>query len=186
MSSHILIISSSIRTGRKSHRVGLFLKNFIEKSGKGTADIADLNLYDFPLFEERLRLLENPPAAVLELSNRIKSASGIIIVTPEYNGGYPASLKNVIDLYYDEWQHKPVAISTVSDGVFGGSQVITALQFVLWKMKAMTVTAMFPVPKVGESFSEDGTPADAEGTEKRAAGFIKELFWYIGLHRDQS
>lgn len=179
--SHILIISSSIRKGRKSHRVALFLKNFIEKTGQGTADIADLEAYDFPLFEERLRFTENPSESVLELSGRIKSADGVIIVTPEYNGGYPASLKNVIDFYYDEWHHKPVAISTVSDGVFGGSQVITSLQFILWKMKAITVTAMFPVPKVGESLSEDGTPADPQAFEKRASVFINELFWYIGL-----
>lgn len=183
--SHILIISSSIRKGRKSHRVALFLKNFIENSGQGTADIADLDEYRFPLFEERLKFLENPPAAVTELSARIRSADGVIIVTPEYNGGYPASLKNVIDLYYDEWYHKPIAIATVSDGVFGGSQVITSLQFVLWKMKAITVTAMFPVPKVGEAFSEDGKPTDPQGTEKRALGFINELFWYIRLAQNK-
>ena len=186
MSAHILIISTSIRKGRKSHRVALFFKRFIESSGQGTADIADLDQYHFPLFEERLKFLENPPAAVLELSARIKAASGVIIVTPEYNGGYPASLKNVIDLFYDEWHHKPVAISTVSDGVFGGSQVITSLQFLLWKMKAITVTAMFPVPKVGESFSEDGIPSDQEGTEKRAGGFLKELLWYVELLKQKS
>ena len=184
--SHILILSTSIRKGRKSHRVALFFKKFIESSGQGTAHIADLDQYHFPLFEERLKFLENPPAAVLELSARIKAASGVLIVTPEYNGGYPASLKNVIDLYYDEWYHKPIAISTVSDGVFGGSQVITSLQFLLWKMKAMTVTAMFPVPKVCESFSEDGVPTDPAGTEKRAGAFVKELFWYIGLVRENS
>ena len=167
---HILIISSSIRKGRKSHRVALFLKHFIEKSGRGTADIADLDQYNFPLFEERLRFTKNPSAEVLELSGRIKAAAGVIIVTPEYNGGYPASLKNIVDLYYDEWQHKPVAISTVSDGVFGGTQVITSLQFSLWKMKAMTVTAMFPVPKVEEAFSEDGIPTDSEGSWSSLSG----------------
>jgi NADPH-dependent FMN reductase len=53
--------------------------------------------------------------------------------TPEYNGGYPASLKNVIDLLDYEWHRKPVVISTVTSGAFGASQVLISLQFILWK-----------------------------------------------------
>ena len=103
------------------------------------------------------------------------SADGVIIITPEYNGGYPASLKNVVDLLTDEWRRKPVAICTVSDGPFGGTQVITSLQFTLWKMGALTVPAMFPVPKAGDSFSEEGIPSDPEATGKRTARFTGEL-----------
>ena len=80
---------------------------------------------------------------------------------------------------YDEWHHKPVAISTVSSGAFAGTQVITSLQFILWKMKALTVTAMFPVASVEEKFDEAGNPSDKAGTDKRAATFIKELSWFI-------
>ena len=78
---------------------------------------------------------------------------------------------------YDEWYHKPVAISTVSDGSFGGTQVITSLQFTLWKMKAWTVPAMFPVAKVRESFDENGLATDPSAIDKRTAAFLKELFW---------
>ena len=176
---HIVIISSSVRIARNSHRVALYLKNFLENNQMATTEILDLKTYQFPLFEERLRLQPNPSEAVLTFAEKIRSADGVIIVTPEYNGGYPASLKNVVDLLYDEWHRKPVAISTVSDGVFGGTQVITALQFSLWKIRAWTVPAMFPVPKVRDSFNEEGMPTDKEGTDKRATGFIKELLWCI-------
>jgi len=103
----------------------------------------------------------------------------VIIVTPEYNGGYPASLKNVIDLLYDEWYKKPIAISTVSEGNFAGMQVITSLQFSLWKIGAWTVPAMFPVANVDKSFDEKGAPTEKEATEKKAANFIKEILWCI-------
>jgi NAD(P)H-dependent FMN reductase len=177
--THIAIISSSVRTGRKSHRVALYFKNYLETHGLASAGILDLNEYKFPLFEERLHLQQKPTPAMLDFSAKISSADGIIIVTPEYNGGYPASLKNVIDLLYDEWQRKPVAISTVSDGVFGGSQVIISLQFLLWKMRAWTVPAMFPVPKVQDSFDESGNATDRRATDKRASDFIRELLWCI-------
>ncbi|MFM9945046.1 MAG: NADPH-dependent FMN reductase, partial [Bacteroidia bacterium] len=133
--------------------------------------------YNFPIFIERLKNQKEPMASAIEFAKKIKSSDGIIIVTPEYNGGYPASLKNAIDLLFDEWYHKPIAISTVSDGIFGGSQVLTSLQFSLWKIKAWVVPAMFPVPTVKEAFDEKGKPTDTEKTDKRAAAFIKELLW---------
>jgi NAD(P)H-dependent FMN reductase len=175
----ISIISSSVRLGRNSNRVALYFRNYLEEHRLAKAEIIDLKEYDFPIFEERLRLHPDPSPVMLSFAERIRNSDGIIIVAPEYNGGYPASLKNVIDLLYDEWRRKPVAISTVSDGPFGGTQVITSLQFTLWKMRAWTVPAMFPVPKVIVNFDEDGKPADRETTDKRTAIFIDELLWCI-------
>jgi NAD(P)H-dependent FMN reductase len=175
----IAIISASVRTGRKSHTVALYFKSYLEENNLAAVEMLDLKLYNFPVFGERLRLLKDKPEAALDFAEKIKNADGIIIVTPEYNGGYPASLKNVIDLLYDEWYHKPVAITTVSQGNFGGAQVLTQLQFVLWKMKAWTVPAMFPVPGINEAFNESGDPADKSALDARAASFIKELFWCI-------
>ena len=158
----ISIISSSIRIGRKSHRVALYFKKYLEENKLATVEILDLSKYNFPLFEERLRFQKSPTEAVIDFAGKIKSTDGIIIVTPEYNGCYPASLKNIIDLLYAEWYHKPIAISTVSDGNFGGTQVVTSLQFSLWKMRALTVTARFPVPNVNDSFDENGNPTGNE------------------------
>jgi NAD(P)H-dependent FMN reductase len=171
------VISASVRKNRKSHRVALFFKKYIEENKFGQANIIDLKEYQFPVFNERLKFLENPDKNVLEFAQKIKASDGLIIVTPEYNGGIPASLKNVTDLLYDEWRRKPIAISTVSDGAFGGSQVLVALQFTLWKMKAWTVPALFPVPNVDTCFDEYGNPLEKEKTNKRVKGFLDELTW---------
>lgn len=176
---HILILAASVRNGRKSIRVVNYFKNYIEKNKFATTAIADLKELNFPIFNERLRFLKDPAKEITDFSSAIKSADGVLIVTPEYNGGYPPALKNAIDLLYEEWHRKPVAIATVSDGSFGGTQVIISLQFTLWKMRAWTVPAMFPVPKVGESFSEEGVPTDTATTDKRANTFISELLWCI-------
>ncbi len=176
---HIAIISSSVRIGRNSHRVALYFKNYIEENKLATAEILDLKAYNFPVFDERLRYQEEPSQGVLDFAARINSADGVIIVTPEYNGGYPAALKNVTDLLYDEWHRKPIAISTASDGIFGGTQVITSLQWTLWKIRAWTVPAMFPVPRVQASFDENGVPKDKVASGKRAQNFIGELLWCI-------
>lgn len=177
--SKIVILSSSVRVGRNSNRVALYFKKYIEENKLASAEIIDLNEYQFPVFNERLKYQTNPTPQTLEFAEKIKSADGVLIVTPEYNGGYPAALKNVTDLLYDEWHRKPTAIATVSDGGFGGTQVITSLQFSLWKMKAWTVPAMFPVPKVRDAFDELGNATDKAATDKRADAFVKELLWCV-------
>ncbi len=176
---HIAILSSSVRVGRHSHRVAMYFKKYIEENKLASVEIIDLNEYQFPIFDERLRFQKNPTPQMLDFSTRIKNTDGVLIVTPEYNGGYPAALKNAVDLLYDEWHRKPIAISTVSDGIFGGSQVITSLQFSLWKIRAWTVPAMFPIPKVDKSFDENGNALDKEATDKRAKLFIDELLWCV-------
>lgn len=157
---HIAIISSSVRIGRKTHRVALFFKKYIEAHKLATIEILDLKQYNFPVFEERLKYQEKPTEQTLDFTDKIKKADGVIICTPEYNGGYPSSLKNVIDLLYDEWYRKPIGLATISNGAFGGAQVTTSLQFSLWKIRAWVVPAMFPVPKVEENFDENGNPTD--------------------------
>ena len=177
--AHIAVISTSIRSGRASDRVALFLINYIEENNLGSTELVDLNEYKFPLFEERLKKQQNPTQMVLDFAETIRKADGVILVVPEYNGGYPASLKNIIDLLYDEWNKKPVAITTVSNGPFGGAQVLTSLVFVLWKMKAWVVPATFPVTFVTDTFDEEGKPSNKPETERRASNFLTELFWCI-------
>lgn len=175
----IVILSSSVRIGRKSNRVATYFQKYIDHQGWGETEIVDLNEFKFPVFEERLKNLKDPSEALLSFAGKIKSADGIVIVTPEYNGGYPASLKNAIDVLYEEWQQKPIAIVTVSDGAFGGMQVITSLQFTLWKIGVWTVPALFPVPNIDKSFTADGEPVDKEATDKRAAKFLSKFVWFM-------
>lgn len=176
---NISIISASVRKGRNSHRVALYFKNYLEENNVAQAKILDLKDYNFPIFEERLQFIEKPSAEMLAFADEIDKADGIIIVTPEYNGGYPASLKNIIDLLYTQWKRKPIGIATVSAGPFAGTQVITSLQFSLWKIGALVVPAMFPVPTIEKTFDEDGKPTDEEGTNKQALAFINELTWWM-------
>ncbi len=175
----IVIISASIRTGRKSDRVAQFFFDYIKSNNLGEVEILDLEKINFPLFHERLKFLPDPPQYLVDYSEKIKSADGVLIVTPEYNGGYPSSLKNAIDVLEPEWKRKPVAICTVSAGAFGGMNLITSIQYVLWKLGACTVPALFPVPAVEKSFDENGIPADKEGTAKRASKFLGELTYYM-------
>ena len=177
--SQITIISSSIRTGRKSDRVALYFQNYLTENKIATSEVLDLKKYNFPLFEAPLKYQKTPSEKTLEFAEIIKKSEGVILVAPEYNGGFPASLKNVIDLLYEEWRHKPIGIVTVSSGPFAATQALISLQFILWKIKAWTITEMFSVPYVETSYDENGTPSNKEESDKLASVFIKELLWCI-------
>ena len=173
---HISIISSSIRIGRKSHNLALYFQKYLKTTRQATVEILDLKQYDFPIFEERLKNQKSPSLEALEFKNKIIASDAIIIVTPEYNGSIPASLKNVIDLLFEEWQKKTIAFATASSGDFGGLQALTHLEFMFWKIGAVCISKNFPVSKVHEKFDDFGNPINKEEIDEFAKIFIDELF----------
>ena len=178
--TRIAIISPSVRKGRNSHRVALYFAGLLTETNLADAEILDLLKYNFPLFNERLKYLDSPSQEIIDFAERVKSADGVIIICPEYNGGYPASLKNAVDLLTGEWRRKPVAFVNVSDGHFAGSQVIISIQFSLWKLGALTIPSTLRLPDIASTFDESGAPSDKTGMDKRALNLINELLWYIG------
>lgn len=173
----ISIISGSVRTGRQSHHVALYFKNYITEHKLADCEILDLKEFNFPVFEERLSKMPSPDASCVQFSEKIKASDIVIFVFPEYNGGYSASVKNAIDLLYPEWYHKPVGLVCVSDGNFGGVNAMSLLQTVLLKTKAVPA-ATFPVPLVKNNFDENGNSLNKEASDKRAAKFMAELLWF--------
>ena len=60
-------------------------------------------------------------------SERIKRVNAVVLVTPEYNHGYPAALKNALDLVFTEWFYKPVGFAAYG-GVSGGLRAVQQLK----------------------------------------------------------
>lgn len=181
--SHIVILSASVRDGRMSHRVSLHLQQSIAAAEAHSVDLIDLDEQNFPLFSERLKFLSDPAPEVTAFAERIRKADGVIIVTPEYNGSFPASLKNVIDLLTEDWRKKPMGLCTVSSGGFGGSQCLVSLLFTLWKIKAWVVPGPLQVPVVKDNFQEDGTANDQEAWARRTKVFLTDLEWAMEANR---
>jgi NAD(P)H-dependent FMN reductase len=174
----IAIISGSVRQGRRSHHVALYFEKYIKEHQLAEPEILDLKEFNFPVFEERLMYQKDPSEKAKLFSEKITAADAVILVFPEYNGGYSASIKNAVDLLVKEWYHKPVGLVSVSSGGFGGMNALALLQSVMNKIKAVPVSANFPVPKVDENFDEQGNAKDKEATDKRAAMFMKEVTWF--------
>lgn len=174
---NIAIISGSVRIGRKSHNVAKYFKTYITVNKLATVELLDLKEFNFPIMEEQLMNIANPSDSAKLFSEKVAKADAVILVSPEYNSGYPASVKNAIDLLVTEWHRKPIGIVGVSSGVFGGIHAITQLQSVFLKIRALPISAIFPVPNVQDNFDEAGNAINKESIDKRAAGFLKELLF---------
>src|SRR5688500_6664037 len=111
-----------------------------------------------------------------EWRDAIIQADGLVIVTPEYNHGYPGALKAVLDLLLREYVHKAVAFVGVSAGPWGGTRVIEALVPMVRELGLAVTFTDLQFPKVQSLFDEQGKLLDA-AFEKRAAAFRDELVW---------
>src|SRR5205809_3516362 len=176
MAYYIPIICGSTRRDRQSIKVTRFiLKKLQERTGVD-ADLLDLLEYNLPMMEERLHQRDDPPPGLREYAEKIGRADSLIIVTPEYNNGYPGVLKNALDYLLPEYERKPFGIVTVSAGGFGGLTCLAQLRLVAIGMGAFPIPENLAVSRVRDSFTEDGTPNDPS-YEKRAAAFLDELLW---------
>lgn len=111
-----------------------------------------------------------------EWREAIIHADGLVIVAPEYNHGYPGSLKAVLDLLLREYIHKAVGLVGVSAGPWGGTRVIEALVTMVRELGLAVTFTDLNFPKIDRVFDADGNLVDL-AFESRAKAFLDELVW---------
>src|SRR5438552_16579663 len=127
---NIPLIVGSTRRGRQTPKVARFVHERLRRTGRAETELIDLETLQLPIMEERLRMRDDPPPGLREFAAKIDRADGIVIVTPEYNNGYPGVLKNALDYLLPEYRRKPIGIVTVSAGPFGGLLGLSQLRLV--------------------------------------------------------
>lgn len=140
----VAIIVGTTRTGRKSPLVAKYFLNNLPTSSDIIYEIIDIASFDLPFLDE-----ESLPQTGIythektkKWSKKISEYAGFILLVPQYNWGYPASLKNALDLLYNEWQGKPTCLVTF--GGHGGSQAQIAMRLVLQGLK-MPILSVAPM-----------------------------------------
>lgn len=166
------IILGTNRQERKSAFVAEWLRGEMEKRAEIETRLFDVR--DFPLPQDHYGtgIKDDFP----EWRDAIIRADGLVIVSPEYNHGYPGALKSVLDLLLKEYIHKAVAFVGVSSGPWGGTRVIEALVPMVRELGLAVTFADLNFPKVQEKFDQNGVLLDS-AYEKRVKDFLDELVW---------
>ncbi|MFN4248991.1 MAG: NADPH-dependent FMN reductase [Flavipsychrobacter sp.] len=174
----ITILYGAIREGRLSIRAAKALQNALQQSGKVTVTFIDIKDYNLPVMEARLKDMENPPVGLLEISNVLESADGIVFVTPEYNNSYSGAMKNCIDYFTKEWAKKPIGICCGSNGKMGGVNASNLLQLLVLAIGAFPMPYKLLVPELHLSLDENGVPQN-EIMQKNLDRFVSEYLWFV-------
>jgi NAD(P)H-dependent FMN reductase len=117
-----------------------------------------------------------------EWRDAIVKADALVIVTPEYNHGYPGTLKSVLDLLLKEYIHKAVAFVGVSATPSGGTRVIEAMVPMVRELGLVVTFTDLHFPKISTKFDPDGNLLDP-AYEKRVGSFLDELVWMASALR---
>ncbi len=169
---NIPLLLGTNRKERKSVFAARWLTGEMEKRAEIQTRLFDVADFDLPRDDYGQEIKDRFP----EWRDAIIKADGLVIVTPEYNHGYPGSLKAVLDLLLREYVHKAVAFVGVSAGPWGGTRVIEAMVPMVRELGLAVTFTDLNFPKVEKVFDEQGTLLD-NAFEKRAAAFLDELVW---------
>ena len=177
MAPHILVILGSTRQGRKGEAVARWFMQHASRREDATLELVDLRDWPLPFIDAPM-----PPAsghydpAAAQWAEKVGTADGFVFITPEYNHGYPAVLKNALDHIYAEWSNKPGAI--VSYGSHGaGYRAAEQLRQVLIELRIAPIQVQVGIPTVWAAFDDQGQIRDVR-QERAADMLLDELVWW--------
>ncbi|MEV6295244.1 NAD(P)H-dependent oxidoreductase [Streptomyces sp. NPDC051896] len=181
----LLIIVGSVREGRFGPVVGSWVAEQAREHGGFEVDAVDLADVDIPLTLP----VESPkfagdayprPAGMARLTSALEEADAFVVVTPEYNHSYPASLKAAIDWHFTQWTAKPVAFVSYG-GAAGGRHAVLHLENVLTELHAVTIRDGLAFPNYFTAW-RDGRPLD-EQAPGYAKTLLDQLSWWAATLR---
>ncbi len=172
----LMIVIASTRPGRVGLPVGQWFADRATAHGGFEVQVADLAEINLPLLDEpnhpRLRKYTRPHTQAW--SELVDGADAFAFVTPEYNHGYPAALKNAIDYLHEEWKYKPVGF--VSYGaVAAGTRSVQQLKQVVAAVKMTPLFEAVAIPFVAQFLDDEGALRPNEALEEAADVMLDEL-----------
>jgi len=172
----IPVILGTSRRGRRSENVARFVLEQTKKRKDIETELIDVCKLPMRL-DDAGEQMKDPT-----FSATIERCDGLIIVTPEYNHGYPGLLKHALDMNLEEYIHKAVGICGVSAGPFGGARVIEALLPVMRELGLVTIFWDVNFGNVEKLFDQQGKLLD-QSYVRRLDKFLNELIWMARVLR---
>jgi NAD(P)H-dependent FMN reductase len=169
---NIPVLLGTNRKQRKSVHVAKWLVSEMQKRPEIRTRLFDVADFALPHDDYGQGLKDRFP----EWRDAIVQADGLVIISPEYNHGYPGSLKAVLDLLLREYVHKAVAFVSVSAGPWGGTRVIEAMVPMCRELGLAVTFTDLNFPFVEKTFDEQGKLLD-NAFETRVTAFLDELLW---------
>jgi NAD(P)H-dependent FMN reductase len=184
----ISVIVGSTREGRFSEKPAKWILQHLKKRDGVDARLLDLRDFPMPFFDQPVppAMPGRPPyenEVVKEWTAEIARSDGFIFVTPEYNYGPSAVLKNALDWVYPEWNRKAVAF--VSYGSAMGARGVQQLRMTAIELQLAPIRSSvhIPVATLWTHFQGGDVDAGLEELEGAAKTMIDDLLWWTAALR---
>jgi NAD(P)H-dependent FMN reductase len=170
------IIIGSTRPGRVGPAVAEWITQRAREVGDFDVQVTDLAELGLPLFDEpnHPRLQQYVHQHTKDWSALVAGSDAFIFVTPEYNYGFNAALKNAIDYLHNEWANKAAGIVSYG-GVSAGTRATQMLKQVLSAVRVAPVMDAVNIPFVRNLLDEDGRFKPNELLEASATAMLDEV-----------
>lgn len=182
----IAVIVGSTREGRFSELLLPWVQETAERFENIELDIIDLKTEALPLLHSSASPAtvnngDYGDDAINRYAQKIAAADGFLVLTPEYNHGYSAVLKNAFDVISAEWRHK--AIAFVAYGSLGGVRAVEQLRQLVPEFHMATPRAATHILAPWNLRTEAGDLKEGALTEYTPAleNTLKELVWWSDL-----
>ncbi|WP_394835694.1 NAD(P)H-dependent oxidoreductase [Pendulispora rubella] len=177
----LVVVLGSVRQGRFGPVITRWFLDEVRKHGRFDIDLLDLAETPLPLAlppgSTELQNVQGRPADMIALAARLDAADAFVLVTPEYNHSFPASLKHLIDWHYTQWKAKPVSFVCYG-GLGGGLRAVEQLRLVLAEMHAVGLRDVVSFDRHWEHFDEGGQLRNPEGACDAAKTLLDRLTWW--------
>jgi NAD(P)H-dependent FMN reductase len=143
----------------------------------------DIDLIDLAEASLPSVLQDTASPEVQAMRSRLAEADAFVIVTPEYNHGYPASLKTALDSARDEWKAKPVSFVSYG-GTAGGLRSVEQLRQVCAELHMVTTRDGVSFHMCHALFDERGVLKEPTGPDAAATRMLDQLLWWAVALRE--
>jgi NAD(P)H-dependent FMN reductase len=170
------IVIASTRPGRVGLPVGRWFEERARAHGAFDIEVIDLLELGLPFMDEpnHPRLRQYTQQHTKDWSARVDGADAFAFITPEYNYGFPAAIKNAIDFLHFEWQYKPVGFVSYG-GVSAGTRSVQMLKQVVTTLKMYALPEAVSIPFVAQFIDDEGVVQANETMEQAADAMLSEL-----------
>ncbi|MCL3819403.1 NADPH-dependent FMN reductase [Aeromicrobium wangtongii] len=172
----LLVVVGSTRPGRLGIHFGRWFAEVATDHDVFDVQLADLVDVGLPFLDEpgHPRLGRYVHQHTRDWSAIVDPSDAVVMVTPEYNHGMGAALKNAIDFLHREWVDKPVGFVSYG-GVAAGTRAVQQLVQVVTTVKMVPVFDTVSVPFAAQHVREDGTVAASPPMLTAAHQMLDEL-----------
>lgn len=176
MKYQLKVIIASTRPTRKGPIVADWFLKLLEEHSEFEVEVLDLKKIDLPMMdeEEHPRFQNYKNEHTKKWSKTIDGADAFVVVTPEYNYSYPASVKNALDYLSNEWKEKPWGFVSYG-GVSGGTRSVQDMKMPLTTLNIMPLSQAVNIPFFTQFINDEGVFEGNEPLVKSAHSMLTEL-----------